>query len=79
MFLSKIKQLKFFSPASFSIHWWFLPELDIIVMVGKWQFSNSIFPFTLISWHSIVRQSIPLFYLIYVNMDVWILILFCGS
>lgn len=41
----------------FRINWCFLSELIITIMIDKWQFSNSITPFKLISWPSTVRKN----------------------
>ena len=42
-----------------NIHWWFLPESVIIVMLARRWFSNYIVTFTFISQHSPVRKSLP--------------------
>lgn len=52
-------------PISFNIHWCFLAELIIKMMVTKWLFFNSIISSISICWHSTIKKSFILFLYLY--------------
>lgn len=64
--------LRILVPTGFSIHWWFLPETVIAVVVSKGWFSNFNISSTFISWNPSVNKSFPFSSVIYSFIHLFI-------